>query len=111
LDGREEHGVLYYRKLNISKGTREQANRIIATALQLIEKLSIRFGLDREIQSAASILAGNLTVSWANLMDTKSHKLRRYGQVHPGLSDMLDTDIQNLAEIAFNLSTMLGQSK
>ena len=111
LDGREEDGILYYRRLNISERNREQAHRAIETALQLIEKLGNKFELGQEFQSAAPILMGNLTVNWANLVDTKSNKLRRYGQVHPELGDVLDPDIQNLAEIAFSLSTILGQSK
>ena len=111
LDGREENGILYYRNLKISEETKQQAAQRIQAALELIEKLSSEFELDREFQSATSILQGDLTISWANLIDTKSRKLRRYGQVHPQLGDMLDPDIQNLAEIAFNLSTMLGQSK
>ena len=111
LNGREETGILYYRNLKLSEETKQQAGQKIQAALELIEKLSSEFELDKEFQSAASILQGDLTVNWANLVDTKSAKLRRYGQVHPQLDDMLDPDIQNLAEIAFNLSTMLGQSK
>jgi hypothetical protein len=111
VDGREEDGILYYRRLNISERNREQVHRAIETALQLIEKLGNKFELGQEFQSVAPILMGNLTVNWANLVDTKSNKLRRYGQVHPELGDVLDPDIQNLAEIAFNLSTILGQSK
>ncbi len=111
LDGREENGILYYRNLKISEETKQQATQRIQAALELIEKLSSEFELDREFQSAASILQGDLTINWANLVDTKSNKLRRYGQVHPELGDMLDTDIQNLAEIAFNLSTIFGRSK
>lgn len=111
LDGREENGILYYRRLKISEETKKQATQRIEVALGLIEKLSTIFELDKELQSAASILQGDLTINWANLVDTKSNKLRRYGQIHPELGDMLDPDIQNLAELAFNLSTILGQSK
>jgi hypothetical protein len=85
--------------------------RNVVVVLGLIAKLSSEFELDKKFQSAASILQGDLTISWANLMDTKSNKLRRYGQVHPELGDALDPDIENLAEIAFNLSTILGQTK
>jgi hypothetical protein len=95
----------------MTKEAKQQAVQKIQAALEVIEKLGRKFELEKEFESAASILQGNLTVNWANLMDTKSNKLKRYGQVHPQLGDMLDADIQNLAEIALNLSTMLGQSK
>jgi hypothetical protein len=37
--------------------------------------------------------------------------LRRYGKVHPELGGMLDTNVRNLAEIALQLSAILGKSK
>jgi hypothetical protein len=111
LDGRDENGILYERRLTISEGSREQANRAIEQALDLIEKLRNEFGLETEFQSAASIVQGYLTVNWATLMDTQANKLRRYGKVHPELAGKLDSDIQNLAGIALQLSAILTQSK
>jgi len=57
------------------------------------------------------MIQGDLTINWANLIDTQAAKLRRYGKVHPELGDMLDPDIQNLAGIALHLSAILGQSQ
>ena len=111
LDGREENGILYQRKLTISEENRNQASQAIHSALNRIEKLSDVFGLEKQPESAASMLGGDLSINWANLMDTQAGKLRRYGKVHPELADTLDPDIQNLAEIALHLSTILGQSK
>jgi len=111
LDGREEHGILYHRTLEISLEKRKQANHIIETALGLIEKMSNRFELEVEKQNAASIFQGELTVNWANLVDSQARKLRRYGKVHPELASQLDTDIRNLAEIALKLSTILGETQ
>jgi hypothetical protein len=111
LDGREEHGILYQRKLEMSEDKRRQAEHIIKTALGLIEKLSEKFGLEAESQNAASMFQGELSINWANLMDARSGKLRRYGKVHPELESMLDSEIQKLAEIALQLSAILGKSK
>lgn len=111
LDGREEKGILYHRKLELSDEKRRQAEHVIKTALGVIEKLSKKFGLEAETQNAASMFQGEFSVNWANLIDTQAGKLRRYGKVHPELHDMLDTDIQKLAEIALQLSSILGESK
>jgi hypothetical protein len=111
LDGRDENGILYQRKLTISEENRNQASQAIHSALNMIERLSDVFGLEKQSESAASMLGSDLSINWANLMDTQAGKLRRYGKVHPELADMLDPDIQNLAEIALQLSTILGQSK
>ncbi len=84
----------------------------IKTALGLIEKLSQLFDLPQEItNSATSILRGDLTVNWANLYDARAKKLAGYGEVHPHLAGLLDADIENLAEIAWHLSTILGEDQ
>ncbi|MCA2001756.1 MAG: hypothetical protein LDL51_07825 [Chloroflexi bacterium] len=110
LDGREEDGVLYSRTLILSEDGREQARRYIQDALGVIEKLSRQFDLRKESNDAASMLRGELEVSWANLLDTRSKKLGRYGKVHPELLSALDSDIQKLAEIAQRLSAVIGKS-
>lgn len=111
LDGREEKGILYHRKLELPDEKRRQAEHVIKTALGVIERLSEKFGLEVEAQNAASMFQGEFSVNWANLIDTQAGKLRKYGKVHPELHDMLDTDIRNLAEIALQLSAMLGESQ
>ena len=111
LEGREENGILYRRKLEMPDDRRKQANHVIKTALSLIEKLSATFELEVESQNAASMFQGELTVNWANLMDSQAGKLRRYGKVHPELGGMLDADVRNLAEIALKLSAILGESQ
>ena len=111
LDGREENGILYRRKLTVSEEKRKQAGQMIEMALNLIRKLSNTFRLETVSESAASMLGGGLTITWANLIDTQAGKLRRYGKVHPELAGMLDSDIQNLAGIALKLSSILGESQ
>lgn len=111
LDGREEHGILYHRKLEISEEKRKQVSHVIETALGLIEKLSNQFELEVENQNAASIFQGELTVNWANLIDSQAGQLKRYGKVHTDLANQLDADIKNLTRIALLLSTILGESQ
>jgi len=111
LDGREENGILYNRRLNLPKEGREHARQGINVALGLIENLRKKFELHKETSDAASMLQGELTVSWANLHDARAKKLTRFGKVHPELESILDQDIQNLAEIALHLSTILSKSQ
>jgi hypothetical protein len=110
LDGREENGILYSRKLILSPAGREQAREYIEVALGVIEKLSLQFDLRKESSDAAPMLRGELDVGWANLLDTRAKKLGRYGKVHPELLSVLDSDIQKLAGIAQQLSAIIGKS-
>jgi hypothetical protein len=111
LEGYEENGILYQRKLTLSEENREQAWQEVNAALELIEKLSHRFSLRKETSNAASMLRGVLTIDWANLYDTRAGKLKRFGKVQPEIASLLDADIQNLAGIALHLSAILAESQ
>jgi hypothetical protein len=67
--------------------------------------------MPRENTNPASLIRGEISVSWADLHDSRTHKLGRYGKVHPELANMLDSEVQHLAEIAQNLSVIFGEYK
>jgi hypothetical protein len=52
-----------------------------------------------------------LSVDWANLSDVRAAKLRRYGEVDPRLADLLDADVDRLAQLALSLSTLGGDGQ
>ncbi len=109
LDGYEEDGVLYSRKLILSEKNRKQARQKIRHALDQIAEISRLLDIPKETENSASLVRGEMTISWADLMDSRACKLGRFGDVHPGLSSKLDPQIQNLAEIAENLSAIFGE--
>ena len=111
LDGYEEDGVLYSRKLILSEKNRKQAKQEIKHALDQIAEISRLLEIPKETENPASLVRGEMTVSWADLMDSRARKLGRYGKVHPELSSTLDPQIQNLAEIAKNLSAIFGETQ
>jgi len=67
--------------------------------------------MPRENTNPASLIRGEMSVSWADLHDSRTRKLGRYGKVHPELSNVLDSQVQQLAEIAQNLSAIFGEYK
>ena len=111
LDGKEEAGTLYQRKLTLPTERGKLAEQQIKAALNQIAELSRLFDLQKEIENSASQVSAEMTVSWANLLDSRAGKLARYGDVHPELPSLLDRDIQHLAEIARNLSAIFGETQ
>ena len=109
LDGSEEDGVLHRRKLVLSEKNRQLAGQAIKEARELIEKTSHDFDLSDESENAASSIRGKMSISWADLMDSRAEKLNRCGKVHPGLSDALDPGIVHMAEIALRLTTLFRE--
>jgi len=111
LDGKEEDGTLYQYKLVLSVENRKRAQRQIKIALDQIVKLSSLFEMQKENENPASLIRGQMSVSWADLHDSRTHKLSRYGKVHPELAKVLDSEVQHLSEIALNLAAIFGESE
>ena len=108
LQDGEESGILYRRSLNLSPERRAAARAQIKVTLQRIADLAEQFDLPVAEESLLAAIAGQLSVDWANLCDVASAKLQRYGDVHPGLAEMLDADVHALAQQALSLAA-LGQ--
>jgi len=111
LDGKEEHGTLYHYKLILSAKNKEQAQHQIKIALDKIVELSRLFEMPKENENPASLIRGEMSVSWADLHDSRTHKLGRYGKVNPELANVLDSEVQHLAEMALNLAAIFGEYK
>ena len=108
LDGREENGVLYHRELTLPAKRREQAEWVMKEARELIEKVSHDFDLPIETENAAALIRGEMSISWADLLDSRARELKRAGAVHPELSSALDPSIEGLAGIALRLTTIFS---
>ena len=51
-------------------------------------------------------IAAQMSADWANLCDTRADKLRRYGEVDPRLAELLDADVDALAQLALSLAAL-----
>jgi hypothetical protein len=78
----------------------------VAAVLDQIAALAQEIGLEPEVEDPAGLIRGELSVSWANLIDTQSRKLKRFGDVNPGLEGVLDPAIQRLAQAALELASL-----
>jgi len=106
LDGAEANRILYRRKLKPSLARRQSAQHRIAAALEQIATLAKETGLEPEVEDPAGLIRGEMSVNWANLIDTQSGKLKRFGDVDPGLESVLDPAIQRLAQMALELASV-----
>lgn len=106
LDGAEINGILYHSKLHLPADKATLAKEIVAHALNLIEMLAKEIKLEPIEEDPARQIIGQMSVSWANLVDTRSRKLKRYGEVNSGVAEALDPHIDRLARLALNLASI-----
>ncbi len=111
LQSPPDGGTLYRRVLRLSPETQAAARRKIVTALALIAELAQEFGLDQQEQDVAAMIAGAMSLSWASLCDMRSDKLKRYGDVDPRLRQALDPRVEQLADLALSLASMLRRNE
>ncbi len=103
LDDEEENGILYRRKLAFPAGRRKATRQRINAGLDQITSLAHALELPVEEKDIAGMIRGRLTESWANLIDSQSGKLKRYGKVDPRVKSSLDPAMQRLAELGKEL--------
>ena len=106
LQGAEANGILYRRKLDLSPARRQTALKRIAAALEQIAALSRKIGLEQEQDDPAGLIRGEMSENWANLIDTQSDRLKRYGDADPRLAETFDPAIQHLAQLALELAIL-----
>lgn len=110
LDGKNENGILYRETLRLSAPKRAEMRRAIEAALAEIAATSELFALESDEQEAGGLIRSEMSVAWANLLDTRSKKLRGYGEVHPQLAKALDPHILNLSNLAMQLANLFDDA-
>jgi hypothetical protein len=106
LHGLEADGILYRYKMELPFERRALMQQKIATGLALVEDLAQTLQLEPEVIDLVGAVRGQMSESWANLIDSHAAKLHRYGEVDPGLSQPLDPAIDRLAQIASELAKL-----
>jgi hypothetical protein len=106
LNDFETDGILYRYKMDLSPEKRVLMRQKIASGLALVEELAQTLQLEPEVIDLVGAVRGQMSESWANLIDSRAAKLRRYGEVDPGLSQPLDPALDRLVQIAAELSQL-----
>jgi hypothetical protein len=108
MQGRTEEGMLYQRQFFLSRESRTLVREQITQALACIADLAGRFGLPVQEEDAVAMLRAGFSASWAALCDVRADKLKRYGQVAPGLAQALEPSIETLIELSLSLTRTLS---
>ena len=108
LQGLEADGILYKYKMDLLPERRALMQQKIAAGLALVEELARALQLEPEIIDLVGSLRGQMSESWASLIDSRAARLRRYGEVDPGLAQPLDPVLDRLVQIAADLSQLVS---
>lgn len=106
LQGLEADGILYKYRMDLPPERRGLMQQKIAIGLDVVAELAQTLQFDPEVIDLAASVRGQMSESWANLIDSRAAKLSRYGDVNPSLSLPLDPALDRLSQIAAELSRL-----
>ena len=105
-----ENGLLTYYK-PVPDAVRLRLEILIDAMLAEIEILVHDFDLQSREEDIGRWIDAEMAVAWADLYDTLSPKLKRYGEVNPILATTLDPHLKRLIELAQALSVVARTGK
>ncbi len=77
----------------------------------VIDDLFRWFQLKRETIDVVQSMIAELSISWTQLVDSRSDKLGRYGEVDPGLKSALDPAIDQMAKGCLSMVRVLEKAR
>lgn len=100
-------GILFERKLGLTKSQRHLARQQIAHALQRLESFTQQLGLEPKIEDPARVIMAEMSACWTSLEDCRPKGLRNYGELAAEDADQIDPIIAQLANIAIELARII----
>ena len=107
----EEQGVLYTRTLQLKPELVDKLLYYTEQALTLIKKFMLKYQLEHREESIAREIMGQISISWADLCDTKSKRLKGYGEMASTTSKEIDQDIDSLSQICMQIYKSIDESE
>jgi hypothetical protein len=97
LAAEPQEGILYHMRLSTPPDRCAAILAQVEAARTEIAALARKLDLPVTQQDPATQLAATFSVDWADLVDSRSATLRRYGTVNPRLAELIDEPLERLA--------------
>lgn len=89
----------------------ERLRQMIDRQQVIIDELFRQFQLKRETIDVVQSMIAELSISWTQLVDSRSDKLGRYGEVDSDLKTTLDPAIDQMVGACLSMVRLLDKAK
>lgn len=103
----EEHGLMFEIRNDVSPDTVPVLRQHIKEVDNILGELQRRFSLPMEATPTSRELIKGLSQLWVFLQESDSKGLRRFGDVHPGVSPALDVKIERLSVLMLEIENTI----
>jgi len=107
IEDKDKDCILYCQRLNLSYEQRQLVHNQIDRSLLEIKALVEALGIEVKEENSAQIITAEMSISWSDLVDGHSSRLKGYGEVNPDVAAILDPAIDRLAMMAMELSNLV----
>jgi hypothetical protein len=89
----------------------DRLRQMIDQQQALIDDVFRRFQLKRETIDVVQSMIAELSISWTQLVDSRSDKLGRYGEVDPDLKATLDPVLDQMVKACLSMMLVLDKAR
>jgi hypothetical protein len=108
LNSRDEIGILYYRKSRLSSQRRQLIQKKVSSALIDLAIFVKKLELEPIRDNLEGMIMGEMSISWENLEECRSKRLRGYGKLDPIAVEVIDPAIDQLARTALEINRLIA---
>jgi hypothetical protein len=108
--GHAVRSVLYELRNTLSAVQRQEIAERVAKMQRLLKEVHNTLNLEGTVRSVDRMIVASCTIQWSSLVELKSNRLRRYGEVPPSLGEYLDPILEELNEDLRAISNTVLQS-
>ncbi len=110
LSAGEYHGILFRITDDLGDDTKTAIGQLIHEVRGVIRELRDRFQLDLEAERTSRAIFGKAPLLWEIVTDSDTSRLRGYGQVQPGLKEILDPSIERLSQSLLRMHGLVSNN-
>ena len=108
--GHEVRSVLYEVRNTLSASQRQQIAELVAKMHVMLRELHDTLRLEGGVHKVDKMIVSSCAVLWVSLVELESGRLRRYGEVPPGLAEYLDPKVAFLNENLRRISQIANEA-
>ena len=108
--GHEVRSVLYEVRNTLSAVQRQQIGERVAKMHVMLKEIRDTLNLEGSVTAVHKRIVSSCAVLWVSLVELESSRIRRYGDVPPGLAEYLDPKVALLNENLRRISQIASEA-
>ncbi|OGF53229.1 MAG: hypothetical protein A2Z21_09685 [Candidatus Fraserbacteria bacterium RBG_16_55_9] len=104
-----DHGRLHTLINDLTADEMKELRELSQQVGRIVAQLDERFYFQREPKRVSRLLQGELSTLWVALENSRSRKLRRFGEVDPRLESALDPYLEQLIRLVLAMERIVNQ--